>query len=155
MANSIQYAKIVSVPSEKVDTNELAGRVRVAFAEYEAATEQSTITMFTIPNGARILSGSVSYDALNSSTTISVGHGAYTNSAGTAVALDVDEYKAAAASTSAETVVAADTIALGRNSVVNADKDGIPVTVTLAGANGAGTIPVSYTHLTLPTIYSV
>jgi len=55
MANSIQYAKIVSVPSEKVDTNELAGRVRVAFAEYEAATEQSTITMFTIPNGARIL----------------------------------------------------------------------------------------------------
>jgi hypothetical protein len=43
MANSIQYAKIVSVPSVKVKTNELAGRVRVAFAEYEAATEQSTI----------------------------------------------------------------------------------------------------------------
>jgi len=147
MANSIQYAKIVSVPSEKVDTNELAGRVRVAFAEYEAATEQSTITMFTIPNGARILSGSVSYDALNSSTTISVGHGAYTNSAGTAVALDVDEYKAAAASTSAETVVAADTIALGRNSVVNADKDGIPVTVTLAGANGAGTIQLQLLYV--------
>ena len=147
MANSIQYAKIVSVPSEKVDTNELAGRVRVAFAEYEAATEQSTITMFTIPNGARILSGSVSYDALNSSTTISVGHGAYTNSAGTAVALDVDEYKAAAASTSAETVVAADTIALGRNSVVDADKDGIPVTVTLAGANGTGTIQLQLLYV--------
>jgi hypothetical protein len=147
MANSIQYAKIVSVPSEKVDTNELAGRVRVAFAEYEAATEQSTITMFTIPNGARILSGSVSYDALNSSTTISVGHGAYTNSAGTAVALDVDEYKAAAASTSAETVVAADTIALGRNSVVDADKDGLPVTVTLAGADGAGTIQLQLLYV--------
>ena len=147
MANSIQYAKIVSVPSEKVDTNELAGRVRVAFAEYEAATEQSTITMFTIPNGARILSGSVSYDALNSSTTISVGHGAYTNSAGTAVAPDVDEYKAAAASTSAETVVAADTIALGRNSVVDADQDGIPVTVTLAGADGAGTIQLQLLYV--------
>jgi len=147
MANSIQYAKIVSVPSEKVDTNELAGRVRVAFAEYEAATEQSTITMFTIPNGARILSGSVSYDALNSSTTISVGHGAYTNSAGTAVSADVDEYKAAAASTSAETVVAADTIALGRNSVVDADKDGIPVTVTLAGADGAGTIQLQLLYV--------
>ena len=140
MANSIQYAKIVSVPSEKVDTNELAGRVRVAFAEYEAATEQSTVTMFTIPNGARILSSTLSYDALNSSTTMSVGHGAYVNSAGTTVALDVDEYKAAAASTSAETVVAADTIALGRNSVVDANEDGIPVTVTLAGANGTGTI---------------
>ena len=147
MANSIQYAKIVSVPSEKVDTNELAGRVRVAFAEYEAATEQSTVTMFTIPNGARILSSTLSYDALNSSTTMSVGHGAYVNSAGTAVALDVDEYKAAAASTSAETVVAADTIALGRNSVVNANEDGIPVTVTLAGANGAGTIQLQMLYV--------
>jgi hypothetical protein len=36
MANSIQYTKIVSVPSEKVDTNELSGRVRIAFAEYES-----------------------------------------------------------------------------------------------------------------------
>jgi hypothetical protein len=147
MANSIQYAKIVSVPSVKVDTNELAGRVRVAFAEYEAATEQSTVTMFTIPNGARILSSTLSYDALNSSTTMSVGHGAYVNSAGTAVALDVDEYKAAAASTSAETVVAADTIALGRNSVVDANEDGIPVTVTLAGANGAGTIQLQMLYV--------
>jgi hypothetical protein len=147
MANSIQYAKIVSVPSEKVDTNELAGRVRVAFAEYEAATEQSTVTMFTIPNGARILSSTLSYDALNSSTTMSVGHGAYVNSAGTTVALDVDEYKAAAASTSAETVVAADTIALGRNSVVDANEDGIPVTVTLAGANGAGTIQLQMLYV--------
>ena len=147
MANSIQYAKIVSVPSEKVDTNELAGRVRVAFAEYEAATEQSTVTMFTIPNGARILSSTLSYDALNSSTTMSVGHGAYVNSAGTAVALDVDEYKAAAASTSAETVVAADTIALGRNSVVDANEDGIPVTVVLAGADGAGTIQLQMLYV--------
>jgi len=147
MANSIQYAKIVSVPSEKVDTNELAGRVRVAFAEYEASAEQSTVTMFYIPNGARILSGSVSYDALGASTTISVGHGGYNDSSGTAVTLDVDEYKAAAASTSAATVVAADTMALGRNSVVDADKDGIPVTVTLAGADGAGTIQLQLLYV--------
>ena len=147
MANSIQYAKIVSVPSEKVDTNELAGRVRVAFAEYEASAEQSTVTMFYIPNGARILSGSVSYDALGASTTISVGHGGYNDSSGTAVTLDVDEYKAAAASTSAATVVAADTMALGRNSVVDADKDGLPVTVTLAGANGTGTIQLQLLYV--------
>jgi predicted RNA methylase len=140
MANSIQYAKTISTPSEKLDTNELSGRIRVAFAEYEASAEQSTITMFTIPNGARILSGSVSYDALGSSTTISVGHAAYVNSAGTVVALDVDEYKAAAASTSAQSVVSADTIALGKNSVVNANEDGLPVTVTLAGDDGTGTI---------------
>jgi hypothetical protein len=147
MANSIQYTKIVSVPSEKVDTNELSGRVRIAFAEYEASAEQSTVTMFTIPNGARVLSGSVSYDALGTSTTVSVGHGGYTNSSGTAVALDVDEYKAAAASTSAATVVAADTMALGRNSVVDADEDGIPVTVTLAGADATGTIQLQMLYV--------
>jgi hypothetical protein len=147
MANSIQYTKIVSVPSEKVDTNELSGRVRIAFAEYEASAEQSTVTMFTIPNGARILSGSVSYDALGASTTIAVGHGAYTDSSGATVALDVDEYKAAAASTSAETVVAADTMALGRNSVVDADEDGIPVTVTLAGNDGTGTIQLQMLYV--------
>ena len=114
MANSIQYAKIVSVPSVKVKTNELAGRVRVAFAEYEAATEQSTITMFVIPNGARLLSGAVSHDALNTSTTLSVGYGAHTKADGTTQALDVAEYKAAAASTSATSSDVLVTMALGK-----------------------------------------
>jgi hypothetical protein len=140
MANSIQYAKIVSVPSEKVDTNELTGRVRVAFAEYEADAEQSTITMFTIPNGARLLSATVSHDALAASTTLSVGNAAYTDADGTAVALDVDAYKAAAASTTATSSDALVTMALGKNAVVDANEDGLPVTVTLAGANGTGTI---------------
>ena len=140
MANSIQYAKTQSTPSVKLDTNELAGRVRVAFAEYEAATEQSTITMFTIPNGARLLSATVSHDALNTSTTLSVGNAAYTDADGTAVALDVDAYKAAASSASATSSDALVTIALGKNAVVDANEDGLPVTVTLAGADGAGTI---------------
>jgi hypothetical protein len=140
MANSIQYAKIVSVPSVKVKTNELAGRVRVAFAEYEASAEQSTITMFVIPNGARLLSGAVSHDALASSTTLSVGYGAHTKADGTTQALDVDEYKAAAASTAATSSDALVTMALGKNSVTDANEDGVPVTVTLAGANGTGTI---------------
>ena len=140
MANSIQYAKTQTTPVTKLDTNELGGRVRVAFAEYEAATEQSTITMFSLPNGARLLSGELSYDALNSSTTLSVGYAAHTKADGTAQALDVDEYKAAAASTSAESVVVLDTIALGKNSVLDANEDGVPITVTLGGADGAGTI---------------
>ena len=140
MANSIQYAKIVSVPSEKVDTNELAGRVRVAFAEYEASAEQSTVTMFTIPNNSRLLSATVSHDALGSSTTLSVGNAAYTDADGTAVALDVDAYKAAAASTTATSSDALVTIALGKNAVVDANEDGLPVTVTLAGDDCTGTI---------------
>ena len=140
MANSIQYAKTQSTPSVKLNTNELAGRVRVAFAEYEASAEQSTITMFTIPNGARLLSATVSHDALAASTTLSVGNAAYTDADGTAVALDVDAYKAAAASTAATSSDALVTMALGKNAVVDANEDGLPVTVTLAGANGTGTI---------------
>ena len=143
MANSIQYAKTQSTPSVKLDTNELAGRVRVAFAEYEAATEQSTITMFTIPNGARLLSAAVSHDALNTSTTLSVGNAAYTDADGTAVALDVDEYLAATASTGAVGHDVANTIALGENSVVDANEDGLLVTATIAGGNGTGTVQLS------------
>ena len=140
MANSIQQALIASTPSQKVKTNELSGRVRIAFAEYEASAEQSTIHMFSIPNGARLLSGTVAYDALGSSTTISVGYAAHNKADGTTEAADVDQYKAAAASTSAESVAVLDTIALDKNAVTDADKDGVPVTVTLAGANGTGTI---------------
>ena len=147
MANSIQQAKIASTPSEKVKTNELAGRVRVAFAEYEASAEQSTIHMFSLPNGARILSGRLAHDALGSSTTLSVGHNEYLDSSESTVAADVDEFKAAASSASASSAAIATTIALGENSVVNANKDGIPVSVTLAGANGTGTIQLHMTYV--------
>jgi hypothetical protein len=140
MANSIQYAKTQSTPSVKLNTNELAGRVRVAFAEYEADAEQSTITMFTIPNGARIVRSRLAHDALGGSTTLSVGHAAYANADGDTVALDVDEYLAATASTGAVGHDVANTIALGENSVVDANEDGLPVTVTIAGADGTGTI---------------
>jgi hypothetical protein len=143
MANSIQYAKTQSTPSVKLNTNELAGRVRVAFAEYEADAEQSTITMFTIPNGARIVRSRLAHDAMGSSTTISVGHAAYVNADGTTVALDVDEYLAATASTGAVGHDVANTIALGENSVVDANEDGLPVTVTIAGADGTGTVQLS------------
>tara|TARA_R100001129_G_scaffold27221_1_gene18282 strand:- start:349 stop:798 length:450 start_codon:yes stop_codon:yes gene_type:complete len=147
MADSIQQAKIDSTPSQKVKANELAGRVRVAFAEYEASAEQSTVHMFSIPNGARLLSGSVAYDALGSSTTISVGYAAHTKADGTTEAADVDQYKAAAASTSAESVAVLDTIALDKNAVTDANKDGVPVTVTLAGANGTGTIQLQMLYV--------
>ena len=147
MANSIQQAKIAATPSEKVKTNELAGRVRVAFAEFEASAEQSTIHMFSLPNGARILGGRLAHDALGSSTTLSVGHNEYLDSSESTVAADVDEFKAAASSASASSAAIATTIALGENSVVNADKDGIPVSVTLAGANGTGTIQLHMTYV--------
>ena len=134
-----------NVPSQKIDTTELAGRVRVAFAEYEAASLaiNDVIQMFNLPNGARIVSGRLAHDALNSSTELSVGYAAHTNSAGSTVALDADAYKAAASSASASAVNVANTIALGENSIVDANKDGLPVSITLTGAVASGTIQLT------------
>lgn len=137
-----------NTPTEKIKTNESAGRVRVAYALYEASSMAvGTIEMFNLPNGARILSGELVHDALGGSTTASVGHAAYTNAAGTAVDADVDEYKAVAASTSITTVDIAATSALGRNSVVDADQDGIPITVVIAGAASTGTIELTMSYV--------
>ena len=134
-----------NVPSEKIDTTELAGRIRVAHAEYEAASLASgdVIQMFNLPNGARIVSGRLAHDALGSSTTLSVGYAAHTNAAGTAVSASAAAYKAAASSASAGAANVANTIALGENSVVDTNKDGLPVTVTMGGAAGTNTIQLT------------
>tara|TARA_R110000765_G_C18517418_1_gene557668 strand:- start:67 stop:516 length:450 start_codon:yes stop_codon:yes gene_type:complete len=142
MANSIQYAKIVSVPSQKVNTTELAGRVRIAFAEYEADGEQSTVNMFVLPNGARITEGRLGHDAMGSGTTISVGFAAHKKADGTAVSASAAAYLAATASTGAVGHDIASTIALGENSLVNADGDGMIVTATLGGGNHTNTVQV-------------
>ena len=146
MANSVQYAKTVDTPSVKISTTELHGRVRVAYADFTAAGAQETINMFKLPDGARIIGGRVNHAALGSSTTLSIGHAAYDNAAGTTVAADVDEYKAAAASTSVSAFNVAATTALGENSVVDAP-DGLVVTATTAGANATGLIEVQMTYV--------
>ena len=138
-----------NVPAEAIDTNELGGRIRVAHAVYEASSLASgdVIEMFNIPNGARLLEGSLAHDAMGSSTTLSVGHEAYTNSSGTAVSAAAAAYKAAAASTSAQKVDVLATLALGSGTVVNADKDGLPVTVTMGGAAGTGTVELTINYV--------
>ena len=146
MANSTQYAKTVDTPSVKISTTELHGRVRVAYADFTADAAQETINMFKLPDGARIIRGRVNHAALGSSTTLSIGHAAYVNAAGTTVAADVDEYKAAAASTSLTSFNIATTTALGENSVVDAP-DGLIVTATTAGANATGLITVQMTYV--------
>ena len=138
-----------NVPSEKIDTTELAGRVRVAFAEYEASSLASgdVVQMFNLPNGARIVSGRLAHDALNSSTTLSVGYAAHTNAAGTAVSAAAAAYRAAATAVNAGAANAANTIALGENSIVDANKDGLPVTATLGGSAGTGTIQLTMMYV--------
>ena len=147
MANSTQYTKTLNTPSEKLDTNELHGRVRVAFADFTAAGAEETISMFKLPDGARIIGGRANHAALGSGTTLSVGHAAYVNAAGTTVVADVDEYKAAAASTGAVGFNIAATTALGENSIVDAP-DGLVVTVTTAGGSDAtGFMSVQMTYV--------
>lgn len=141
MAYSVQKTKwSQNNPTERVKTNEQAGRLRIAFATYEASAEQSTIEMFNLPNGARIVAGYLGHDALGSSTTLSVGYAAHTSSAGASVSADVDAYKAAAASTADAVTAFPTTMAKLAMSEVDANQDGLPVTVTLAGANGSNTI---------------
>ena len=106
--------------------NEIGGRVRVAYGVYEASSLASgdVINMFRLPQGARIIEGSLSHDALGSSTTLAVGHAAYTNSGGTAVGADGTHFKAAAASTSATgSVAVANTLALGKFELVDLDQE--------------------------------
>ena len=51
MAQSVQKTKwSQNNPTERVKTNEQAGRIRVAYATYEASAEQSTIEMFNLFN---------------------------------------------------------------------------------------------------------
>ena len=135
-------------PKEMIKPNEMYGRMRVAFADVTmAGLAVGPVEMFNLPNGARILEGTLVHTAMGGSTTISVGHAAYTDSSGATVALDVDEYKAAAASTTAQSVAVAATIALGKNSVVDADEDGILITVVTGGATLTGTIMLAMEYV--------
>ena len=134
-----------TAPADYIKPNEMAGRMRVAHATYEASSLASgdVIEMFNIPDGARLLHGNLAHDALASSTTLSVGYAAYTNAAGTAVSAAAAAYKAAAASTSAQKIDILATLALGSGTEVDADKTGLPVTVTMGGAAGTGTIELT------------
>ena len=136
-------------PSGFVQANELAGNVRVAYGTYEASSLASgdVIEMFALPNGARILQGQLAHDALGSSTTLSVGYAAHTDSSGSAVSASAAAYKAAAASTSAQIVDIVATLALLNGEEVDANEDGKVVTVTMGGAAGTGTIAVTMLYV--------
>jgi len=131
-----------NVPSENIKTNEQGGKVRIAFAEYEASSLQigDVIQFFNLPNGARIIDGYLANDALGASTTLSVGYAAHTNAAGTAVSASAANFLAATSTSSAARTDISATIALGSGSVVDANKDGMPITATLAGGAATGTI---------------
>ena len=146
---STQRTNSRATPVVMNKANELGGRIRVAHGVYEASSLASgdVIEMFTLPDGARLLEGSLAHDALGSSTTLSVGHAAYKNADGTAVSAAAAAYKAAAASTSAQKVDIIATLALGSGTELDADEDGVIVTATMGGAAGTGTIEVTIKYV--------
>tara|TARA_B100000900_G_scaffold226140_1_gene191959 strand:- start:414 stop:878 length:465 start_codon:yes stop_codon:yes gene_type:complete len=137
-------------PREHVKANEIGGEVRVARATYEASSLASgdVIEMFALPDGARVISGFLAHDAMGSSTTLSVGFAAHKNAAGTDVSASAAAYKAAAASTSAQIVDVAATLALLNGEEVDANEDGKTVTVTMGGAAGTGTVALTMMYVT-------
>jgi len=146
---SAQRTNALAVPSVNNKANELGGRIRVAHGTYEADSLASgdVIEMFVLPDGARLLEGSLAHDALGASTTLSVGYAAHATAAGAAVSASAAAYKAAAASTSAQKVDILATLALGSGTEVDANEDGMPVTVTMGGAAGTGTIELTIKYV--------
>jgi hypothetical protein len=139
---STQRTNSRATPVAMNKANEMGGRIRVAHGVYEASSLASgdVIEMFTMPDGARLIEGSLAHDALGSSTTLSVGTAAHTNAAGTAVSASAAAFKAAAASTSAQKVDILATLALGSGTETDTNGDGVAVTVTMGGAAGTGSI---------------
>ena len=146
---SAQRTNSRATPAVMNKANELSGRIRVAHGTYEASSLASgdVIEMFVLPDGARLLEGSLAHDALGASTTLSVGYAAHTNAAGTAVSAAAAAYKAAAASTSAQKVDVLATLALGSGSETDTDEDGVAITVTMGGAAGTGTIELTVKYV--------
>ena len=146
---SAQRTNSRATPAVMNQANELSGRIRIAYGTYEAAglAQNDIIEMFILPDGARLLEGSLAHDALGGSTTLSVGHAAYTNAAGTAVSAAAAAYKAAAASTGAQKIDILATLALGSGSELSTNENGAPVTVTLGGAAGTGTIELAIKYV--------
>ena len=146
---SAQRTNTRATPAVMNKANELGGRIRVAHGTYEASSLASgdVIEMFVLPDGARLLEGSLAHDALGASTTLSVGYAAHTNAAGTAVSAAAAAYKAAAASTSAQKVDVLATLALGSGSETDTDEDGVAITVTMGGAAGTGTIELTVKYV--------
>jgi len=142
---STQRTNSRATPAVMNKANEMSGRVRIAHGTYEASSLASgdVIEMFTLPDGARLIEGSLAHDALGGSTTLSVGYAAHTNAAGTAVSAAPAGYKAAAASTGAQKVDILATLALGSGTETDTNADGVIVTATMGGAAGTGSIEVT------------
>jgi len=146
---SAQRTNTRANPTVKNKANELGGRVRVAHATYTAAALASAdvIELFVLPNGARLVTGSMANAALGASTTVSIGYAAYKSSANATVALSAAAYLAATSTSSAAKTDILATLALGSGSVLDADANGVTITATIGGAAATGALEVTILYV--------
>jgi hypothetical protein len=123
--------------------------MRIAFADITLASAAiaDVVQMLNLPNGARLVDGYLTNAALGGSTTVSVGNAAYKDAAGATVALSAAAYLAATATSSAARTDILATIALGAGSVVNADQDGLPISITVGGGVATGVVQVAIRYV--------
>ena len=142
MANSTQYTKALA-GSPKLDTNELTGKIRVAYADFTFdGASAGTVNMFKLPNGARLISGRLFGAGIGTNVTLSVGFAAHTSLSGVVVNANTAAYKALTAANGVVNTDILATVALGEDSIVDTNSDGLVVTATTAVATATGKISV-------------
>jgi hypothetical protein len=73
--NSDQFANTVAVPQINLDPRDLKGRLRVAYATWTTSSpaQNDRVNLFTLPAGARILTGKAAFEAMGAGAKLDVG----------------------------------------------------------------------------------
>lgn len=121
--------------SNWIDSTDVKTGTSIFFDTYEASSlaSGSTITMATLPSGAKVLDIKVWFDALGGSSTLKVGD-----------STDDDRYYAAAASSSAG--VFTDILIDGVGYVIGTNSGDDDIIITTGGASITGTIKMLVTY---------
>ncbi|MBF0284886.1 MAG: hypothetical protein HQL51_10560 [Magnetococcales bacterium] len=145
--SSTQIANIEAIPPVYLETNENHGRLRVAFFDFTqgdaAGDATSTARLCKLPGGkVRILLplSYVHHSALGAARTIDLGHEAYVQPDGTAVAADPDDLDADVDGSAAGAYVPAGTLGTHETKIFES-RDGVILTAQVNDA----TLPAAAT----------
>ena len=114
---SSQETRRTAIPPKMLATNEMGGRQRVAYFEYivpaGGVAVNDTIDLITLPLGARVLGGSIAFEAMSS--------GAGTSQLQIGTAASVNKYLDTTSVDAAGAALIANTIACGFGEELSAD----------------------------------
>lgn len=124
---STQETKRTATPPKMLSTDEMKGRIRVAYFDFTTPADGvaigDTVDLVTLPKGARILGGRSAYEAMGAGATMQIG-----------VSGDADKYFAAASVAAAGNAAIAADVATNTGDVL---ADETTVFATAGGANWA------------------